>query len=252
MDRLTKLASKLYPRWWRERYGEEFAALLEDARPGIGGTLDVLKGALTMQLGTTSAVKTLLLCAIAGVAVGLGVTFLLTPQYSSNAVVSVRPSEGSKLTDITDVINQYSQNVLTRPKLSNLIRTLDLYKGERNRMPTEDVLELMKQNIRISAAPAIVKGRSVPAFELSFHYPDNMAAQSVVTALVSGFIDENMQGRAPGGVSPTMEVLDPASLPTNPIFPIRKVFAMSGLGAGLALGGIAALVLHFRRKRQLT
>jgi hypothetical protein len=154
------------------------------------------------------------------------------------------------MADVVDVINQYSQNVMTRPKLANLVRTLDLYKAERNRMTTEDVLQLMKQNIRISAAPAIVEGRNVPAFGLSFRYPDKVAAQKVVNALVSGFIDENIRPREPGGVSPTLQVLDAASLPTNPIFPIRKVFAMSGLGVGLALGGIAALVLRFRRKRQ--
>ena len=36
MNNLTKFASKLYPRWWHERYGDEFTALLEDARPGLG------------------------------------------------------------------------------------------------------------------------------------------------------------------------------------------------------------------------
>jgi len=53
--RLTKWAARLYPRWWRERYGEEFAALLEDARPGFFGVLDVARGAMTMQMTTWPA-----------------------------------------------------------------------------------------------------------------------------------------------------------------------------------------------------
>jgi hypothetical protein len=49
MKRLVRLAAKMYPEPWRERYGEEFAALLEDT--GVNGRIafDVLRGALLMQ-----------------------------------------------------------------------------------------------------------------------------------------------------------------------------------------------------------
>lgn len=36
----------LYPEAWRERYGEEMAALLDDTPPGVFATLDLLRGAL--------------------------------------------------------------------------------------------------------------------------------------------------------------------------------------------------------------
>ena len=49
MKTLQRLATKLYPRPWRERYGEELAALIEDARPGLAGTLDLVKGAVMMR-----------------------------------------------------------------------------------------------------------------------------------------------------------------------------------------------------------
>ena len=49
MSQLPHLVSRLYPLWWRKRYGDEFNALLDEARPGIGGVLDILKGALAMQ-----------------------------------------------------------------------------------------------------------------------------------------------------------------------------------------------------------
>jgi hypothetical protein len=90
MDRLTKLASKLYPRWWRDRYGEEFTALLEDARPGLAGTLDIFQGALAMQLSTFSAKRTLLVGAVAGLALGFAATFLTTHQYSSTAELTLK------------------------------------------------------------------------------------------------------------------------------------------------------------------
>jgi hypothetical protein len=51
---------RLYPRWWRQRYGDEFAALLEDLS-GTGNrwwlTVDVAAGALDAHLERMSAVK---------------------------------------------------------------------------------------------------------------------------------------------------------------------------------------------------
>lgn len=247
IDHFTKLATKLYPRWWRERYGEEFAALLEDSRPGPAAILDVLKGALTMQLSSTTSWKPILACATVGLVAAVATTFLMTPQYSSSAVVSVKPSEGdTKGTgDIVDAIKASSNQVLSRSSLTNLIRNLNLYRDERNRMPSEDVLEEMKRNIRISAARVIIGGRTTAGFQISFQYPNKEVAPKVVNSLVSGFLDENL--RADGGSRLTMQVLDPASTPANPIFR----FAATGLGGGLLLGGLLAIVLHFRRRRQL-
>ncbi len=79
--RLTKWAARLYPRWWRERYGEEFAALLEDARPGFGGTLDVARGAMAMQMRTWSARGLVWRGAALGLVVGT--VFAAVPLFKS-------------------------------------------------------------------------------------------------------------------------------------------------------------------------
>jgi len=42
----VKALLRLYPRRWRERYGAEFEALLEDSRHGAGQVIDVVRGAL--------------------------------------------------------------------------------------------------------------------------------------------------------------------------------------------------------------
>jgi uncharacterized protein involved in exopolysaccharide biosynthesis len=76
-----------------------------------------------------------------------------------------------------------------------MIRNLNLYQRERTSMPNEDVLELMRSKIRIEAAPAIVGGRTVPAFKLSFTYPNRLDATKVVNSLVSRFLDENIRNR---------------------------------------------------------
>jgi len=241
MDRLTKLAANLYPRWWRDRYGDEFTALLEDARPGLGGTLDVLKGALAMQLSSPSSIKTLLLCTIAGLIVGIGATFFLTPQYSSNALVTVTRGERA---DLIDAIKRYSNEVMGRQELDNIISKWNLYPNERSNMPYDAVLELMKRNIRIAETTAIDYGRERPAVELSFRYHDPVLAQRVAHRLVVAYMANNFAPEdrvdhtklRPG---PLLSLLAPASMPKAPISPVRKNFA-------------AALILRFRRKRQTT
>jgi polysaccharide chain length determinant protein (PEP-CTERM system associated) len=128
--------------------------------------------------------------------------YLWPDSYESRAVVSIRPPQissnlikGAVNIDIVDRINQLSQQVMSRSELSNMIRNLNLYPRERNNMPTEDVLELMKDKIKISAAPAIVGGRSVPAFEIAFSYANRFDATKVVNNLVSRFLDENIKNR---------------------------------------------------------
>jgi len=50
MRRSIQLAVNLYPHRWRERYGVEFDAVLEDINPGWREFADILRGALTMQI----------------------------------------------------------------------------------------------------------------------------------------------------------------------------------------------------------
>ncbi len=128
--------------------------------------------------------------------------YLWPDSYESSATVSIRPPQvssnlikGSVQIDIVDRINQLSNQVMSRSELMNMIRNLNLYQRERNSMPNEDVLELMRAKIHIEAAPAIVGGRSVPAFRLSFTYPNRFDATKVVNNLVSKFLDENIRNR---------------------------------------------------------
>lgn len=50
MRRLIRLASRLYPQRWKQRYGDEFYALLEDLNPRWWDAWDVLKGAAALQM----------------------------------------------------------------------------------------------------------------------------------------------------------------------------------------------------------
>ena len=69
---------RLYPRAWRERYGDEFAATLEEL-PGHGrdwGTLlDVSKGAIAMQAqrNVVSVLKLATAASVAGLVIAAGI-----------------------------------------------------------------------------------------------------------------------------------------------------------------------------------
>lgn len=221
MHRLTKYAAKLYPRWWRERYGEEFAALLEDVRPGPAGTLDILKGALTMQLNTSSAKRLLLLATATGVVAGVVAMLLAGPSYSSAAAISAGSSDMA-------AVNVRAQEMYSFTALLNLDRNLDLYRTERNQMPLEDVLALYRKNLRISRTPG--------GLEIEFLYRDKAVAQRTVRSIVAEFQKMNV------------EVTRPPSLPGEAQFPGRWAKGLTGLAEGMAfVCGIAMLVYFSRR-----
>ncbi len=52
--RLAKALARLYPRNWRERYGAEFEALLEEGTGSLGAALDVMLSALGERVSPTT------------------------------------------------------------------------------------------------------------------------------------------------------------------------------------------------------
>ena len=50
MKLLLRAAARLYPRAWRDRYGEEFDALIDDLTPRWRHVFNIVVGALIMQI----------------------------------------------------------------------------------------------------------------------------------------------------------------------------------------------------------
>ena len=53
LKRLARWLTRLYPRWWRARYGQEFDALLEDANLTLLDVFGVVRSALEMRMKST-------------------------------------------------------------------------------------------------------------------------------------------------------------------------------------------------------
>jgi hypothetical protein len=59
MKVLARWFTRLYPRWWRARYGGEFDALLEDANITLLDVCGVVRTALEMRIKSTAAPRLL-------------------------------------------------------------------------------------------------------------------------------------------------------------------------------------------------
>jgi len=129
---------------------------------------------------------------------GLAV-YLTTPKvYQSTSLLSyqqqsVNPSQSKLSPDmasaIRDVVSTLSQMVTSRTNLENVITTLDLYPEMRQKLPMEDVVDLMRKDIEIEPSKQGDISRS--GFPVS--QPDKVV--KVTNALAAKFIEENLKYR---------------------------------------------------------
>jgi 1-aminocyclopropane-1-carboxylate deaminase/D-cysteine desulfhydrase-like pyridoxal-dependent ACC family enzyme len=92
MRRLSQFIARLYPRSWRERYGAEFFALLEDVGADWQTSADILKGALEMQIRAVGLVKILLAVGLAGTLTAMAARYAI-PQRTEAVVTVSGPTD---------------------------------------------------------------------------------------------------------------------------------------------------------------
>jgi hypothetical protein len=237
MKRLIRIAARLYPRSWQERYGAEFAALLEDVNPDWRTSVDILKGALEMQTKTWNFGKIFLAAGLAGVLAAAGVWFGTPKKYASQAVLGF----GGLMSwdDAGQVLFEAARRAESRDALLRIVTMDGLYQGEREKMPITDVIERMKRSIRI----APISG--TPAFFIEFAYEDASKAQQATQDLAASFMRENANGSA----RVYLKILDEPKLPQKPISPNHWLIAMAGVGTGGAVALALILALRLRVAR---
>ncbi|HKN62078.1 MAG TPA: hypothetical protein VJW93_12935 [Candidatus Acidoferrales bacterium] len=259
MKRILELLARLYPPNWRRRYGAEFDALLEDAAPSARDILDLLWGAFKMQITTWSFGRITVAGSLAGVLVATAISFAVPLHYLSQSFVEVTPANGSAPQSPRRLMDNVAQDVFSRDSLGSIIQEHNLYPRERARMPLDDVIDIMRRNIRVySLTLASPENRDAFKFTVQFDYPDPHVAQEVNTALTSRVLEANLrmrQQQLDSGSTPISQlnpgfqfaVLDPPTLPRKPSAPNRTQFAAVGLFAGLLAGLTLAIALGSRR-----
>ena len=236
MKTLLRILARLYPAAWRKRYGAEFEALIEDARPGLGGALDILKGALAMQVTSWTPSRVLAVSAVAGVLIAIGIAYAMPRKWSSAAVIQAD-------VQTPDRVNTLAQTALSRGALATILHNSGIYRDNLKTMPEEDVLEIFKRSIKVSP----VRSASGNAFQVRFTYGDPRLAQQVTQALAASFIESNFTNPEPG----VFRLVEVANLPQQPINPtFSGKIATAGLGGGLLIGAPLAGFLYWRRRKQ--
>jgi uncharacterized protein involved in exopolysaccharide biosynthesis len=203
---------------------------------------------------TSWNLKTILLAfAVTGAAIAAAVAFSIPSQYQSTSVMQITtagPAQADARSEVNKHMNHMEQEILSRTSLAELIAKFDLYKARRGKVPIEDIIQDMR-NHEITIKPVKDRGNrqdSQEAFTISYTYPDPKLAQAVTRELVTKFIEQNVRTQRGGGVriAENLEVLDPASQPMQPIYPLPGRFAFAGLCAGLLAGLTVAFASRWR------
>jgi hypothetical protein len=227
MRRLIRLAIYLYPAAWRKRYAREFDALLEDVSPRRTDVLNVLGGALKMQLTQGHFWKIAVGFALAGALIAGAVGWFGMPdKYSVTGVFSMPAAATQAESNVR--VHELVQRLFSRTVLSEVMMRESLYQDDRQHEPLEDVIEKMRtRDLRVHILPS-------SAFALDFVYPDRAMAEKTVKDLTA-----RMQ--AEGG--PAL-----LELSGKQVAPNRFLIACMGLGAGLFIGVAIAGTMRMRRR----
>lgn len=142
-----------------------------------------------------------------GLLIAVAAVLLQQPQYRSSATLLIESQQipttivAAPLASIANErIGKIRQQVLSRERLSQLIKSNNLFPGESAAMPAEDILNLARNAISVELVGAN-EGQagggsgSTIAFTVSFTYPDPLKARAVTQQLTQMFLSEDKRFR---------------------------------------------------------
>jgi len=139
------------------------------------------------------------------------VALLWPPVYRSEALIQVEEQKvptkyvtPNVVSDLDSRLQSMTQQILSRTRLEGLIKQFNLYPRQRGRMTTDDLVDQIRQDIAIQAAPG-TSGRDdqTTSFRISFSAQNPHVAQQVNYELTSMFIERSLESRAQQSASTT-------------------------------------------------
>ena len=147
----------------------------------------------------------LVLPPVVGLFIALVVSARLPNLYQSDMLIAIVPQRvpdnyvRSTVTLRTEErLDAISTQVTSRTLIERLIQEYDLFPGERQRLPLEDVVDLMRRSIEVQPEAPRRGPRGVEpihAFHVRFTYTDPAVAAKVTQRLGSLFVDQNARDR---------------------------------------------------------
>jgi polysaccharide chain length determinant protein (PEP-CTERM system associated) len=133
-------------------------------------------------------------------AVTITVAQLLPDRYRSETVLLIVPQRVPEnyvrptvTTRLDERLQSIRQQILSRTRLERVIQDFELYRNERERMIMEDVIELMRRDVKIGASAVRADGGS---FVISYQSNDPRLAMLVTERLATMVINENLADRS--------------------------------------------------------
>jgi polysaccharide chain length determinant protein (PEP-CTERM system associated) len=142
----------------------------------------------------------ILLLALFGGVAGYVATRVLPKRYTSKTLVLVQQPEVQPVTPIaTDNVNQrlatMQQQILSTARLEPVIRDLNLYQRDINRLPKEEIVDRLRQAITITPVAPMTETRAqnLPGFTISVVFENPQLAQKICSMITSMFIEEDIK-----------------------------------------------------------
>ena len=131
----------------------------------------------------------------------VAVVFSLPATYRAEAVILVdrqkipeRIVASTVNAEVQDRLATISQEILATSRLQNIIATYHLYERERAHLPQEDIIEMMRQDTKITLEKGWSQDRT-GAFRISYLGRDPVTAAEVANQIGNLFIEENLRTR---------------------------------------------------------
>lgn len=215
MRQILKYLILLYPKPWRNRYANEFGALLDAIPPTWTTLIDVLRGAMRMQMKSRKLWKVAAAAALAAALAGTTISFYPS-GYRSEAVI--RPKE--------DQLNEQTAKILSRASLVGLIQHENLYDKQRATVQMDDLALRLRSSILIWEDRKDGPGSRRVRVTL----PDAAQAQRTAQNIADAFVEAKAAA-----------LVDPANLPTGPVRPPPGAVVQLMLVVGVLAGVFFAL-----------
>jgi len=142
----------------------------------------------------------LVVCALGS----FGVYKYLPKVYTATTLILVQPQAvpesyvRSTITDsVANRLNTISQEILSRTRLEKVIQEFNMYADLRNKIPLEEIIEVMRKAIEIKVQEPRRDRRdpTTNSFSISFEGEEPKTVMMVTNKLASLFIEENLKVR---------------------------------------------------------
>jgi uncharacterized protein involved in exopolysaccharide biosynthesis len=128
-------------------------------------------------------------------------------QYKASTLIIVSPQrvpeayiQATVTSRVEERLHAIADEVMSRTRLESIINELHLYEKEKKRRSNEEIVALMRENIKVELP---TKKEEKGSFAISFISSDANVATTVTNRLASLFIEENLKIREQQAVGTT-------------------------------------------------